>query len=292
VKLVGLLTVRNEQWVLGLTVRAALSAMDELIVVDHASDDATPEILAQVAAEHPGRVHLLREEDSSWREAAIRQRLLDEARGRGATHVCALDADEVIAGTLLPGLRDELAALAPGEGLRVPWIDLWRNLDEFRDDSSPFSRSRGILGFRDHPGVGYRPSDQGIDIHVRKPKGLLGQRCFPASREEGGVLHLAYVHGSRIWTRTVWYKMIELLRFRDHRTPEQLNEMYHSSYLDETDLRTSPVPPAWWAPYAALRNQVDLSAASWFEQECRRLWNEHGARAFQGLDLWGVVGKV
>src|SRR5262245_15086630 len=171
--------------------------------------------------------------------------MLHEARGRGATHICSLDADEVISGNLLPGLRDELAALAPGEGLRMPWLDLWRTLDEYRKDSSVFSRNHVTLGFRDHPSLAYRPSDQGIDIHARWPKGLLGRRCFPASHEEGGVLHLAYLHRSRIRTRTVWYKMIETLRFRDHRPPELVNEMY-DGFLDETDLRTTPVPPDWW----------------------------------------------
>ncbi|HEV2853854.1 MAG TPA: glycosyltransferase [Thermoanaerobaculia bacterium] len=286
-KLVGVMAVRNEQWVLGLSLRAALLALDELVVLDHASADGTPALIERVAREHPGRVHVLREDDPVWREASIRQLLLEAARGLGATHVCPLDADEVISGNLLPGLRDALAPLAPGEALWLPWLDLWRGLDRYRGDRG-FSNYRMVLGFRDAPAVGYAPSQGGYDIHARRPLGLAGERCFPASREEGGVLHLAFAHWRRIQTRTAWYKMTEVLRFPWRRGPELLNRNY-DHHLDESGLQTVPVDPEWWAPYAPWRGEVDLGESPWFEDECRRLLAEHGPEAFRGLDLWGVA---
>ncbi|HXO41397.1 MAG TPA: glycosyltransferase, partial [Thermoanaerobaculia bacterium] len=60
-KLVGMMPVRNEDWVLGLSLRAALLFLDEVVVLDHGSSDGTPELLASIAAEHPGRVHRLAE---------------------------------------------------------------------------------------------------------------------------------------------------------------------------------------------------------------------------------------
>lgn len=286
-KLVGVMAVRNEQWVLGLSLRAALLAVDELVVLDHASSDGTPALIDCVAREHPGRVHTLYEDDPVWREASIRQRLLEAARGRGATHVCALDADEVITGNLLPGLRDTFASLAPGESLWLPWVDLWRGLDRYRDDASGFSRYRMVLGFHDAPSVHYAPIEGTYDIHARRPFGVSGQRHFPAAREEGSVLHLAFAHWRRIQTRTAWYKMTELLRFPWRGSPEELNNRYNRD-LDENGLRTSAVDPEWWAPYAPWRGEVDLGESPWFESECRRLWEEHGPEAFRGLDLWGV----
>jgi glycosyltransferase involved in cell wall biosynthesis len=285
-KLVGVMAVRNEQWVLGLSLRAALRAVDDLVVLDHSSTDGTPALLRRVASEHPGRVHVLQEDDPVWREAAIRQRLLEAARDLGATHVCPLDADEVITGNLLPGLRDAFAALAPGESLWLPWFDLWRGFDCYRDDRS-FSRYRMVLGFRDAPGVGYAPAQGGYDIHARRPSGLSAEHRFPDSMDEGGVFHLAFAHWRRIQTRTAWYKMMEALRFPWRRGPELLNRQY-DHHLDESGLRTLPVHPEWWAAYAPWLSEVDLGEAPWFESECRRLWQEHGPETFRGLNLWDL----
>ncbi|MDP9120530.1 MAG: glycosyltransferase family 2 protein, partial [Acidobacteriota bacterium] len=84
-KLVGLMTVRNEEWVLGLSLRAALRFVDEMVVLDHASTDGTAALVERIAAEHPGRVRSLREVDPVWREVAWRQRLLEAGRAAGAT---------------------------------------------------------------------------------------------------------------------------------------------------------------------------------------------------------------
>ncbi len=285
-KLVGTMTVRNEQWVLNLSLRAALLVSDELVVMDHGSTDGTPEILAQVAREHPGRLHVLHEPDPQWREAAIRQRLLEAARERGATHVWVLDGDEVLAGHLLPAIRGELAALKEGEALKVPVLDLWRGLDRYRDDER-FELNHVFLGFRDSPEVSFAPAPDGYDLHRRFPVGVERARAFPAARSEGGVLHLAFVHWRRILTRSAWYKMLERLRFPWRATPEQINQKYDLD-LDEGALRTAPVDPLWWQPYLPWLGSVDTASPSWFEDACRGLWREHGSGAFAGLDFWDL----
>ena len=113
-KIVGLMTVRNEDWILGLTLRAAMLVVDEMIVLDHASRDRTRAIIEEVAGEWPGRLHYRREDDPVWREAAIRQRLLEEGRELGATHFWVVDADEMVTGDLVPFIRPWLASLAAG----------------------------------------------------------------------------------------------------------------------------------------------------------------------------------
>ena len=58
-KIVATIPVRNEDWCLGLTLRALLRWVDSVVVLDHASTDGTREILAEVDAEHPGRLATL-----------------------------------------------------------------------------------------------------------------------------------------------------------------------------------------------------------------------------------------
>jgi hypothetical protein len=292
-KLVGLMPIRNEEWVVGLSLRAAMLFMDEMVVLDHASSDSTPELLAAIAAEHPGRIHLLSEPDEVWHEAAIRQRLLDAGREAGATHLCALDADEVLTGNLLPSIRTMFAALASGEGLWLPWLAMWRSLELSRQDASPLVGEAGsmVLGFHDAPHLHYAAWSGEYDIHCRHPRGMGEERRLATARSGGGMFHLAFVNWPRLQAKTAWYKMVERLRFPWRRTAAALNAWYACD-LDETGLETAAVDPGWWAPYARWRGAVKLDAGdagdSWYAQECRRLWAEHGPAPFSGLDLWGV----
>jgi hypothetical protein len=288
-KVVGLMTVRNEDWILGLTLRAAMLTVDEMIVLDHASSDHTREILEEVSRETPGRLHCRREDDPEWREATIRQRLLADGRDLGATHFWVLDADELVTGNLIPRVRPMLAGLGPGEGLTLPWFPVWRSLDRRRWDGNAYwCANRTLYGFRDHPEVSYHPrkSRAGYDIHARNPA-LPGEKhAFCTGASEGGVLHFLAADWPRLVATTAWYKMIETVRFPDS-TAEALNRFYDRD-LDESGLETVPVPADWWAPYLAWRRHVDLESRSWFEEDCRRMWREHGPETFAGLDLRGV----
>ena len=96
-KLVGIMPVRNEDWCLDLTARAALMWCDELVISLHACTDESSEIAQAVSAEHSGLVTLqLGPLTSEWPEMAHRQELLLAARAQGATHVAIIDADEIL----------------------------------------------------------------------------------------------------------------------------------------------------------------------------------------------------
>lgn len=256
-----------------------------MIVLDHASTDGTAALLERIAAEHPGRVLRLREGDPVWREAGLRQRLLEAGRAAGATHLCVLDADEVLTGNLLPRIRGLFAALAPGETLSLPWLALWRGLDAYRDEASAIAQRFMILGFRDAPGLHYAPSCGDFDFHTRRVRGAAADRRI-GTRAEGGVFHLAAANWRRFQARTVWYQMIEAIRFPWRRSPAERGALYAEGYLDEAGIETRPVPAAWWEPYLPWRGEVALDGAAWFEQECRRLWSEHGADLFASINAY------
>jgi hypothetical protein len=283
------MAARNEDWILGLTLRAVMLIVDAMIVLDHASGDRTREIVEEVAGEWPGRLHYRREDDPVWREASFRQRLLEEGRELGATHFWVVDADEMVTGNLIPHIRPLLASLAAGEALSLPWFPLWRSLDwQRRDGNAYWCANRTVYGFRDHPDVAYGVRwDRAVcDIHTRRPQHLSGERACGSEEVEGGVLHFVAAGWRRLVAKTAWYKMIETLRFGD-RSAAELNAWYDRD-LNESNLVRVPVAADWWAPYQAWRRRVDLEAPSWFEADCRRMWERHGAERFEGLGLWGV----
>jgi hypothetical protein len=288
-KVIGLMTARNEDWILGLTLRGVMLIVDEMIVLDHASTDDTARIIREVAREHPGRIHHQRREDPVWREATIRQSLLEDGRKLGGTHFWVIDADELLTGNLLPQVRSILSSLGAGDCVTLPWFPMWRGLDRCRRDGNKYwCAKRTVYGFRDHPSLRYEPRQKRpvCDIHTRAPT-LPGKKHeFCVNDPHGGVMHFVAAGWSRLVAKAAWYKMIETVRFADV-SAAQLNALYDRD-LDETDLITVPAEPAWWGPYLGWRRHVHPDRPSWYEWDCQRMWREFGPEKFAGLELWRI----
>jgi hypothetical protein len=281
------LPVRNEGWVLGLTARAMLMWADTLVILDHASIDNTPDIIREVAAENPGRVVAIRENDPTWFEMSHRQRLLDAARANGATHIAMVDADEVISGNILPYMRDYFAE-TDRRLLQFPWLCCWRGISHYRDgDSSAWSRSLVSAGFQDSSDLHWK-AREGYDFHHRHPMGRDQAPYVPVRRPEGGLLHLQHASWRRLLAKQALYQMIEVLRWPGRNRPEEIAAMYGGT-VDETGINRSVIPASWWLPYAPLMGLLDVDAEPWQEAQCRALIAEHGRQRFAGLNLFGVV---
>lgn len=275
--------LRNEAWIVGLSARVVLKWADHLVCLLHASTDRTEEIVEEVAAEHPGRVTILRESDSTWREMAHRQALLTAARELGATHVAITDADEVLTGNLLPIVRHQIELLRPGCYIEAGMPCMWRSLTEYRIDGRIWSgRQDLVLAFADAPGCSWKPIG-GYDHHHRNP---LGSQRSGRLLSPGGVMHLQWCSWRRLTAKHAWYQMHERLRYPE-KDVRKIAFLYGLA-PDELGLRTSEAPAAWWLPYADLLHHVDLAAEPWHEAECRRLLDQHGAAMFRGLNLHGV----
>jgi hypothetical protein len=288
-KVIGLMTARNEDWILGLTLRGAMLIVDEMIVLDHASTDNTALIIHKVAQEYPGRIHYQRRSDPVWREATIRQGLLEDGRKLGGTHFWAIDADELATGNVLPQIRPILATLEAGDFITIPWFPIWGSLDRRRRDSNDYwCANRTAYGFRDHPRLRYgaRQKRPACDIHTRAPVSPGRKQDYWVNDPDKGAMHFVAAGRARLVAKTAWYKMIETLRFADI-SAEQLNADYDRD-LDDKNLITVPVDPTWWTPYLQWRKHVHLDWPSWYQWDCQRMWREFGSEKFAGLNLWGV----
>ncbi len=282
-KLIGIMPARNEEWVLGASLRAALMWCDEVVVLDHASTDGTRAIINKVAAEHLHRVGLADVPEPRWSEMAHRQTLLEMARMRGATHVAIVDADEILTGNLLPTIRGRIEALQPGETLHVGMLAMWRSLDHYRvGDSIWAGRNDLTLAFADAPHLNWN-ANSGYDHHHREPH---GSKRKPPLYVDGGCMHLQWASWRRLVAKHCAYKMSERLKYPDKSVAE-IDRMY-SLALDERGLELDRVPVDWWVPYAHLRQYIDLWADPWQAAQCKAWMAEHGAERFKGLDLFGV----
>jgi hypothetical protein len=282
-QLIALMPARNEAWIIGLSLRVAMRWCDSVVVLDHASTDGTAGLLDALKREFKSRLTVLREEDPAWSEMAHRQRLLDAGRAAGGTHFALVDADEVLTGNLLPGIRGMVSELGPGGYLQVGMQAMWRSLGAVRTDGRTWAgREDLVLAFADRVRIGWQSG--GYDHHHRHPHGSVPHRGL--RNEHGGVMHLQWASWRRLVAKHARYKMMERLKYPEKNVRE-IDRMY-SQALDERGLSIRPTPVEWWAPYKELMGYVDLSVEPWQETECKRLWVEHGSEAFRGLDLFGV----
>ena len=102
-------------------------------------------------------------------------------------------------------------------------------------------------------------------------------------------MHLQFADWRRLTAKHARYKMMERVKY-PNKPVSEIDRMY-SLALDEAGLQVADVPAEWWQGYEQIRQYIDLNAEPWQEQECKRLWMEHGAEAFHGLNLFGVVGE-
>jgi hypothetical protein len=309
-KLICLMPVRNEEWVLGLSARAALMWCDQLVIGLHRCMDDSFQIARFVQDQHAGRVTIIQHREENWTEMAHRQRLLEVARERGATHIAMIDADEVLTGNLLmdngPVCIERLVTeLKPSTVLQLPWLALPRTTDRYLTSGIWGPGQQVSMAFKDEPGAHWALHDGGRDFHHRNPMGIGRNFHAPLKPEQGGIMHLQFLSHRRLRAKQALYKAVEVLRWpaptmlngkkcnTDYELKAELNAMYGRAVYDSDPAKhtTAPAPLEWWLPYAHLMSYLDVSEteAPWQEIALRRLIAEHGAKTFAGLDFFGVV---
>lgn len=304
-KLMGMMPVRNEAWAVGLSLRVALRWADEMVVLLHACTDNSERIVRDVLREHPDRVTILRDMCGTWDEMPQRQRMLESARERGATHLAIIDADEVLTGNMLhPGPLGSNIRQASwltgieGNGeqcskiLQLPGYNLRGGINQYHNNGVWGNRWFSTA-FADAPDLGW----SGDKFHYREPGPRKLTPYQPIQQGEGGTMHLWGASERRLIAKHAHYKITERLRW-PHKDVATIDKMYSLSvkgdpadpnYGTPETWTYAPVPESWWAPYADLMQYLDVDAEPWQEEECRRLVAQHGRETFAGLDLFGVA---
>ena len=294
-KLIATMPVRNEAWVIGLSARVALMWCDELVILNHRSTDNTVPIVADIQRQCPGRVHLISTPDEKWLEMRDRELMLDLARGKGATHIAIVDADEILTGNLLDR---KLFYPEAGTILQLPGYNLRGGLWRYHANgtwgarwfSTVFKTNERLYWSQVVSGRG------GEDAHHhREPFGMKLEPYRPVRQGDGGVMHLWGANARRLRAKHAWYKMQERLKWPEKNILE-IDSMYSWFQTgcrpgEPFDWQFQDVPKSWWAPYESLMcYYLDLDAYPWQVAECKALYERHGAETFKGLDLFGIVG--
>jgi len=145
-RLAAVAVVKNECDIIELFVRINARVFDAIHVLDHGSDDGTPEILRRLAAEgyplHVAPLHGLAYEQVDFTSAKVHEL----AAEGGCDFIVPLDADEFLAteGDAPVSPREVIASLLPHERFGVvPWRTFCPVADDYYGTATPlYSRFR------------------------------------------------------------------------------------------------------------------------------------------------------
>jgi hypothetical protein len=293
-KLVAIMPVRNEDWVLGLSARALLQWVDELVILDHRSRDCSREIEMELIDENEdGRVCVIYEDNPVWEEMRHRQRLLEAARERGATHIVTIDADEALTANLVPHIRGLIESTPDVAVLQLPWLTMRDSITQCHA-SGLWAEQYASTAFKDSTELHWAARD-GYDFHHRHPCGRPQVPHQPITHKQGGIMHFQYSNRRRLLAKQALYKITEVVRWPGKDSLVEINKRYNYSVYGSSQSTGTPVfdlrdiPASWWSGYEPLMQHLNLDAEPWQEIECKRMVLEHGRDRFAGLDLYGVV---
>ena len=300
-KLIGLMPVRNEDWCLGLTARAALMWVDELVIGLHACTDRSETILYDIQLnEAKERLNYVDLPGDQWTEMSHRQMLLEAAREGGATHIAMIDADEILTGNLIGAsilsLHNQIEHCGASHIFQIPLYNLRHGIQQYHSNGLWGSRIVSVA-FADDPALHWA----GDRFHHREPMGKRLTGFTPINQGDGGgVMHLWGASERRLLAKHAMYKVTERLRWpdKDVREIDRTYSMcvkgavqqFRPFTIRESDLwNFNVVPSSWWEPYAHLMQYLDVDREPWQEAEVRRIVAEHGREKFSGLDLFGLA---
>lgn len=288
-KLIGLMPIKNEDWILGLSARVALTWCDELVIWEHACGDRSLEIRFGLQDEFPGRVIVDGTDDPQWNEMEHRQLMLDCARDRGATHMALIDADEILTGNLAPSqVRFWIETMEPGMMLQLPLYNMRGGMYRYHANGL-WGGGLMTLAFKDEPKLHWK----GDRFHHREPMGRRWEGFQPLAHGEGGVMHLWGASEARLLAKHALYKVTERLRWPKKDVTE-IDRYYSMCVKGQTEGEAAgwtfgKVPMSWWLPYEPwVVEYLHADTEPWQIAEVRRLIAEHRRDTFAGLDLFEV----
>jgi hypothetical protein len=288
IKIIGLMLVRSEEWVIGCSLRAALDWCDAVVVYLDRCIDRTEQIVMDIQKEFSGGRVIVGVHGPSehWEEMGLREQTLKLGRMASGTHFAIIDADEIVTANCLPHMRNWAKSLAHRQLLDLPMVPVWNSLDLMRDDDSDWTRSRLTVAFRDHPDLMFSTPAGAYQHHDRPPKNCkkaVEERMWPIDKYQGGGMHLQFANQRRLLAKHVLYRMVDHLRWPNRESIETLNRKYDNALSAPKKL--TDIPKDWWGSYR--KDLISLDSVPWQEEEIRRLLKAHGEQAFSGLNLYG-----
>lgn len=265
-KIIGVLPLKNEGWILKYTLACLSDFCDEIIALDDGSTDNSISILEacpkvkQIIRNAP-RSPKLRNEPKNW------NRLTKEAIKRNADWIFYTDADEMLSKNIV----DRIHQLVSEENVDIyqfPKLSPWRGLEVYRCENDKWlAPPRNVLNpilIRANTGIHW--SNPKGNLIKRVAKYLLrGERFLPTigrvfpvgsfdkimELEDIFAIHFNNLSYSSLIKKQINYAVNEIVE----RPYKDINQIVDWAYfrLDETNAQYKPLKKDWvWDEYKHL----------------------------------------
>lgn len=279
-RIIVLVPVRNEAWILKTFLECASLWADHIIVADQASIDGSAEIAAAFSKvtviDNPSRV---------FSEVDRQGLLIEAARRLPAPRVLiAIDADEIVSANILANVEWEAAVRQPaGTVLGFAKVELYGSKDEYFLHSLEDRNSWIPFGYVDDGAP-----HQGNVIHTSRIPERGDSPRF--NLKDVVVVHFTRFNKLRAESKDRWYRCFERISF-----PQKNILSIHRLYdfferlKDRFNIRRSRAD--WFTNYEKAGINFDVNDSDtifWWDWDILRMFKDHGTAPFRYLDIWAV----
>lgn len=271
-KIITLVPVKNESWILDFSLKNFSLFSDEIIMLDDGSEDDS----AAVASRHE-KVTIIPYKDNEplVNMSKRRSALLDAGRKANGTHFVCLDADEIVSEKILESFRDNLVRLSPGEKLLLPWILVNRNEGGFVY-SKEYETIHKDFAFCDDGKVLFL--DRALSEERTPGNNELAKKI---SFDQGCVYHFQNIPLKRNQYKQAWYRCNELLE--GVKSARRINMTYDFT-KNLSSKNALKVDDAFIEENkASINKEADFSLPF---KRIASLFKEKGVLFFEPLDIW------
>lgn len=279
-KIIVLVPVRNERWILKPFLECTSLWADHIIVADQFSEDGSGEL----AAAYP-KVTLIENPSAEYSEVE-RQRLLIAAARRfpAPRLLVALDADEIISANVLDSHEwKEALQQPPGTLLEFAKVELYGSIERYFLHSVEDKNSVIPFAYIDDGA-----KHEGNILHTCRVPERAGAPRFRLN--DIIVLHFTRINKHRAESKDRWYRCFERITF-----PEKnlltIHRLYDFFDRLKDRFKIRPTREDWFANYQQAGIDLEFSESDtvfWWDWEILRMFKKYGIAPFRHLDIWSV----
>jgi glycosyltransferase involved in cell wall biosynthesis len=275
-RIIAMVPVRNEEWVLPHSLAALSGFCDVILVSDRGSTDGSLAIYRQFP-----KVVVLNA-PLAFRIREQRWQMLDAARGYdGRNLLWATDADEMLSPRLMKDvLERSMSDLTPGASVDCRYYHLWNSAGVYRDDLSYYRPNWKRVGFVDDRRANF---DRSLAAPLHEPRIPVDDDVPGIRAGELALLHLQWVLPRRNQIRQAWYRCREYLD--GGKTAAAINDFYATT-LPVARVKTTPVPHEWVGDLTFPDLATVDSAPCWQQADLTAWFDQRGIEFFESLEIW------
>lgn len=271
-KIITLVPIKNEGWILKFSLSNFSLFSDEIILLDDDSIDES----RSIASKFPKVTIIPFIDKEEIVDMSRRRKLLLEAgRKAGGTHFVWLDADEIFSDAFARVARTYMEKMQKGETMLLPWILVGKQRGKLVYNPKQQDNYKDFVFCDDHSSI----FKQQFLSEARTPGDHTKKRILPF--EDGCVYHFQNLAEKRNQYKQAWYRINEFLK--GERGPRKINATYdytkdlrikNPKFIEDAFIQTHFLHIAEHANYEFYKERILF------------LFKEKGVEVFEPLDIW------